>query len=191
MEDFNFFIPLNKSVNKNVDLIGIASTTSVDRDEEVMSEKALNMMVDDIRREGVNLFENHNHEWSNTLGVIKQADLVDNKVKIGINLDDPVTNPKIPALLNKLKKGIKLGLSVGGTVTKDRWEYDRELGKKIRVLDEVKIYEVSVVGIPSNSESFLTLPQAISKSLNSKKHLAKCPVCYTNYVKECPICLYQ
>jgi len=192
MEDFSFMIPLQKGVSS--DLIGVASTTSMDRDEEKMSEKALNMMVDDIKTVGVNLFGNHEHNWENTLGVIKEAELKDNQVHIGITLDDANTNPKVPMMMNKLKKGIKLGLSVGGTVTKDRFEYSKELGKRIRVLDEVKIYEVSVVGIPSNSDSFMSIPSAISKShkglnlYNSKL----CPCCYdTMKGEQCKTCLYK
>ena len=188
MQDFQFFIPLKKELN-NSDLTGVASTLTIDRDDEKMSEKALNMMVDDIRRQGVNLFGNHEHNWENTLGVIKQAELSGSKVKIGITLDDANTNPKVPMMLNKLKRGIKLGLSVGGTVTKDRWEYDREKEKKVRVLDEVKIYEVSVVGIPSNTESFLTIPQAITKQF--KQITKNCPCCFNKIEKSCNLCFWR
>lgn len=191
MTRFSYIIPLSKGTTS--DLIGTASTTSMDRDEERMSQKALNMMVEDIKTVGVNLFGNHEHNWENTLGVIKQAELVNNQVQIGITLDDAQTNPKVPMMMNKLKRGIKLGLSVGGTVTKDKWEYDKELGKKIRILDEVKIYEVSVVGIPSNADSFLSLNSAIGKSYKSNSlNISKsCPVCYTQYKEKCPLCLYQ
>ena len=66
-------------------------------------------------------------------------------------VDNPETNPKVEMLLEKLKRGINLGLSVGGTVTKEREEYFKEIGKKLEVIDGVKLYEVSVVGIPSNA----------------------------------------
>jgi HK97 family phage prohead protease len=188
-ENFNFIIPLKKDLAG--DLTGIASTTSVDRDEERMAPEALKNMVSDIKKEGVNLFENHEHGWQNTLGVVKDASLSGDKVMISISLDDPNTNPKIPMLLNKLKKGIRLGLSVGGNVTSFKWEYDKSIGKKIKVLDGVKIYEVSVVGIPSNTESFLTIPQAIAKSA-SLPELKKCFNCDTKTEeKECPICLTE
>lgn len=176
MADFNFIIPLSKGLNNS--LSGVASTTSVDRDEERMSAEALKMMVDDIKKQGVNLFGNHEHNWENTLGIIKDASLVNNQVAVKIDLDDPQTNQKIPMLLNKLGRGIKLGLSVGGNVLNYKWEYDRELGKKIKVLDKVKIYEVSVVGIPSNADSFLTIPQAIAKSARINKEYAVCPKCH-------------
>lgn len=173
MNDFGIIIPLQKEISG--ELTGIASAISVDKDDERMSEEALRTMVTDIKTLGVNLFGNHEHNWENTLGVIKQADLINNQVQIGITLDDPNTNPKIPMLLNKLGKGIKLGLSVGGNVLSYKWEYDKNLNKKIKVLDKVKIYEVSVVGIPSNSDSFLSIPQAIAKSAKMSK--GKCDIC--------------
>lgn len=189
MNEFNFIIPLQKEAEGH--LSGIASTTSVDRDDERMSENALKQMVDEIRKNGVNLFGNHEHNWENTLGVIKNADLVGKQVQIGIDLDDETTNPKIPMLLNKLNKGIKLGLSVGGNVTGFKWEYDKELGKKIKVLDKVRIYEISIVGIPSNADSFLTLPQAIAKSAGLHKERI-CPLCFTeNFENKCITCLYE
>lgn len=190
MKDFNFVIPLKKNIGPDADLIGIASTLSIDRDEERMSDKALSMMVNDIKRSGVNLFGNHEHNWENTLGFIKDADLIENQVKVKITLDEANTNPKVPMLLNKLKRGIKLGLSVGGTVTKDKWEYDKSVGKKVRILDEVKIYEVSVVGVPSNADAFVSIPNAINKSANLYNNI--CPVCF-DLMKgvKCNMCQYQ
>lgn len=188
MADFNFILPLQKNINSNT-LVGVASTTSVDRDEERMSHNALKMMVDDIKKNGVNLFENHEHGWHNTMGFINDATLVGDQVHVNIELDDATTNPKIPALLNKLKKGIKLGLSVGGNVQDFKWEYDRTLGKKIKVLDKVKIFEVSVVGIPSNADSFVSIPQAIAKSAKIPR-VVQCVNCWCETKDtRCPICL--
>lgn len=189
MNDFRIVFPLKKNLSDT--LVGIASTTSVDRDDEKMSTEALKKMVNDIKTKGVNLFENHEHGWANTLGVINDASLIDGKVHINISLDDPTTNPKIPMLLNKLARGIKLGLSVGGNVTSVKYEYDRTVGKKIKILDDVSIYEVSIVGIPSNTESFLTIPQAIAKSAKLKEPaIVKCPLCFSEVEKgACNLCL--
>ena len=186
---FNFYIDLKKG--KDCDLVGVASATSLDRDEEKMSDRALKMMVSDIRALGVNLFGNHEHNWENTLGIVKDAELVGNHIDVKIDLDDPTTNLKIPMLINKLNKGIKLGLSVGGNVTKETYEFDKELNKKIKVIDGVKLYEISVVGIPSNADAFLSIPQAIHKSAKSLNN-SKCYICYSKLEKGvCPICLWR
>ena len=183
---FNVYIPLEKDYAGD-SLLGIASTTSVDKDTEKMSEKALQEMERDIKELGVNLFENHEHKWENTLGVVHDAQLIDKQLKVKIKLDDPNTNPKIPVLLNKLARGIKLGLSVGGNVTSTKYEYDKSVGKRVKVIDGVKLYEISVVGIPSNSDSFLSLGEAISKSVKST-----CPCCLTKSSKsKCEVCYYE
>jgi HK97 family phage prohead protease len=189
MDNFEFFVPLQKG-NENT-LHGIASTLSIDRDEEKMSENALRDMEKEILMNGVNLFGNHQHDWENTLGVIKSARVNSRQLDVDIDLDNPRTNPKVVALLEKIKKGIKLGLSVGGAITKEREEYDRDLGKKVKVIDGVKLFEISVVGIPSNSDSFLTLPQAISKSAH--RFDCKCPICFSKMQSgdNCPLCFYK
>jgi HK97 family phage prohead protease len=191
-KQFNFYIPLQKDVSSNDMLIGVASTLSLDRDNEKMSEKALEEMENDIKTLGINLFGNHEHNWENTLGVIKEAQLNSDKLMVGIQLDDATTNPKVPMLLNKLARGIKLGLSVGGTVTKEKYEYDKEANKRVKVIDGVKLYEISVVGIPSNVESVLSIPNAINKCFKSiNLNIKKCPVCYSQMEKKCQICLYS
>lgn len=168
---FKFYLPLSKGTNDT--LTGIASTLSVDRDGERMSDNALKEMADEIIRNGVNLFSNHEHQWQNTLGVVKNAKVENNQLKIGIFLDDPNINPQVTQLLTKMKRGIKLGLSVGGTVTKERFELDKSTNRKVKVIDGVKLFEISVVGIPSNSDSFMSLPQAIGKSMKKgRRNLA-------------------
>jgi HK97 family phage prohead protease len=191
-KSFSFYIPLSKNTGES--LTGIASTLSLDRDSEKMSLNALKEMETDIKRLGVNLFGNHEHNWENTLGVIKEASLIDNQLFVDLTLDDPNTNPKIPMLLNKLAKGIKLGLSVGGQVMKEKWEYDKEANKKVKVIDGVRLYEVSVVGIPSNADSYLSIPTQISKSFKNTQqnvYISKCPLCYSNMEKKCKLCLFQ
>ena len=184
---FNVFIPLQKSNELNSELVGVASTLSRDRDDEKMSINALKDMVTGIKSLGVNLFGNHEHSWENTLGYIKDAELNGKQVDIKISLDDAETNPKIPMLLKKLEKGINLGLSVGGNVTKVKYDYDKVLGKKIKVIDGVDLLEISVVGIPSNADSSLSLTNAIMKSFEKK-----CPLCNSMMFKgECQLCLYD
>jgi HK97 family phage prohead protease len=194
---FNFYIPLTKSKESGLTIQGVASTISLDKDEEKMSFKALQMMNEQINSMAIPIFGNHEHNWENTLGVTKSSFLNGNELNISVNLDDPQLNPKIPQLLKKLELGIPLGFSVGGTVTDFKWEMDKEIGKRVKVIDGVKLYEVSVVGIPSNSDSFISIPNAISKSLHSKGLNIKrtshiCPLCFTQKGAntQCQICFY-
>lgn len=187
--NFQFFIPLQKGEDNS--LLGIASTMELDRDEEKMSENALADMEREINAHGVNFFGNHEHSWENTLGAIHKAKIQNGKLGIHIDLDDPETNPKIKMLLNKIKRGIRIGLSVGGSVTREREEYNKEAGKRIKVIDGVKILEVSAVGIASNAGSYATIQQAIAKSIYGRK--IECPACGTKmFEKErCGLCLWE
>jgi HK97 family phage prohead protease len=192
MEPFQFYIDLQKAMNNENELVGIASALSLDRDGEKMSERALKMMVNDIKSIGVNLFGNHEHNWENTLGFVKDAELVDGHVNVAIKLDNPATNQKVPMLLNKLKTGIRLGLSVGGSVTNEKWETDKIANKRVRVIDGVKLYEISVVGIPSNADAYISIPSAISKSAKGLNIIKSCPICYHSLLEnECKLCLWK
>lgn len=188
MQKFNFYIPLKKEAQGSDVLTGVASTISIDKDGERMSTKALEDMKNTIITSSVNLFGNHQHDWENTLGVVNHADLIDNRLHVRIQLDDPNVNPKVKQMLTKLARGIKLGLSVGGAVTDEKNEYDRELGKKVKIINGVKLYEISLVGIPSNSDSFVSIPSMISKCYTDKM----CPLCFGKFwAGECEMCLYS
>lgn len=194
MNDFSIYVPLNKSVTG--ELVGIASSMRVDRDDERMSKEALSMMAEEIKRNGVNLFVDHEHKIDNIVGTVKNAEIVDERLMIGVVMDDPETNPRVSSIFNKLKKGIKLGLSVGGNVTGFKWEHDRALGKKIKVLDKVNIYEISIVGIPSNADGVLGIPQAIAKSMKNNLRWEDaekdCPACYSPLTKSiCTACYWR
>lgn len=187
---FSFFVPFTKQkvypdIHKNAAggytlvqdgqivsdfyLEGIASTTSVDRDTEKMSEKALWKMKTEILDHPVNIFGNHDHNWENSLGVVKEADVRDGKFWVKILLDDPTTNPKIASLVAKLKKGIGLGLSVGGKVLDTFTEFDKALNKKVTVIDDLELYEISVVGVPANKECMMGIAGQIAKSAKLHK----------------------
>lgn len=187
MPDFTVLLPLKKSGEGS--LVGIASATSVDRDEERMSEACLDDMIAQFQAYKVPLMENHTHNWENTMGVIKSAQKVGDKAQVFIGLDNANTNPKIAMLLGKLDAGIPIGLSVGGNVVAKHTEYDKSLNKRITVMDKVKLYELSVVGIPSNADSYLSLGQAIAKSARFVKNCWACLAECGN--GECKLCLSQ
>jgi phage head maturation protease len=204
MQKFSFVMPLQKSETVNsIDgseenyLEGVASTLDVDRDTERMSEKALFKMQTDVLTQGVNLYGNHQHDWENTLGSITNAEITpDKQFKVKVLLDDKATNPKIPMLLSKIKRGIRLGLSVGGQVLNTKTEFDKALGKKVTIIDDLELFEISVVGVPSNKYTNLSIPKAIAKCLNlEKEEMYTCRDCgkkatYSEWQErgECPNC---
>lgn len=165
--DTYFQNPQTGAVGETWILSGIASTTNVDRDRERMSEKALRKMKDVALSKGINIFGNHEHNWENTLGVIKNSELLDGgqKWKIDALLDSPVTNSKIPMLINKKKTGINLALSIGGRVLSTYKEFDKALGDDITVIDDLEPLEVSIVGIAANGDcDNISISAQIAKS---------------------------
>lgn len=152
-----------------------------------MSPNALEDMRREVLERGVNLFGNHQHDWENILGGIPKGEINNNQLSVGIHLNK--SNPKYEQLLGTLNTpGVRLGLSVGGNVTKEYYEYNKSVGKKIKVIDGVQLYEISVVGIPSNYDACLNIGQAIAKCFNGSK---TCPVCYSEMNQKCEVCLYE
>jgi HK97 family phage prohead protease len=158
---------------------GYASDSSVDRDGDRMSPKALKSMQEAITA-GMNLFTDHNHGIWDTIGLITKAENRGGYLWLEARLENPEINPKSAALLHKMEIGEKVGLSIGGDMVGSHWEEDKALGKKVRVIDDVKLYEVSVVGLPSNANAYLL--GATYKSLGSlfiakEVHKMSCGLC--------------
>jgi len=188
MKDFNFFIPLKKgtSLGEHTQITevlpngetrtrykipGTASTNSLDRDDEIVSSDCLKDMVRQILAKKMPIFGNHQHDWENMLGYSNEAEATKKSMDISILTEYEETNPKITSLIGKLDAKMPIGLSIGGKVLKSHEEFKKELNKKITVLDQVNLLETSVVGIGSNPDAFLSIPQQISKSLKRTVNL--------------------
>lgn len=177
MNRFRAYVPFSKSYEQVIEatssspreidyfIEGVASTVSVDRDEERMSEKALQKMRNDIKTLGVNLFVNHSHNLEDIVGTIVDADVYSTSLGIKAKMADPEVNPKAKLILSNQSKGIKMGLSVGGRVTKTKKEFNKDLNKEIDIIDDLELYEVSVVGIPSNKDCEISIGHQIAKSM--------------------------
>jgi len=153
------------SVKKKYIIEGIASTIDIDLDEERMSETAIKSMADSAKGRTVPLRNAHKAEWDADLGVIFEVKSVDNdtKLKIKAELDNFEENSKARDLWAKLKKGTKLGLSIGGIVKDWCEEYNTDLNKNIRCFLEVLLAETSITKMPANPS---TLVRALTKSYN-------------------------
>lgn len=193
---FTKYIPLEKAGEDS--FLGIASSTSIDRDEEKMSPNALSEMCQTINVDHANLFGNHQYDWENILGGIDAAQKKDDSIQIRMNPNK--ANPKYAQLIGTMATpGVKLGLSVGGNVKKSHWEHDNDLGKKIKIIDSVDLYEVSVVGIASNPDGIVN--NVVTKSAKIRElnmgcafpvPLTKCPACWHDDANEvCDMCLYR
>lgn len=185
MDDFKIYLPLEKgafpsgSYEKIVEtnstgeprtrfkIKGIASTTSLDRDNEIVSKICLKSMETQINQKKLPIFGNHNHDWENMLGYTNVAIHKDNKLEIDILTDYVETNPKVLQMIGKVEGGMPLALSIGGKVVKSRPNKNKE-GVESKILDDVNLFETSIVGIGANQDAFLSLPDQITKSMEKK-----------------------
>ena len=124
---------------------GMASTSDVDRDEEIISPKAFESSIDDfLSKNPVLLFQ---HGWSDMpLGKIEKAEIRPNGLWI-----DPVILPTTVGkdVMKLVNAGVLRHFSVGFRAKKS--EFDEETD--IRTITDLELLEVSVVNIPANPEA--------------------------------------
>lgn len=159
-------------------LEGYASDTSLDRDGDRMSISALKAMNKAIE-EGMNLFLDHKHELMNTLGVILKSELRGDRLWIQARLEDPDINPLVKQIIHKMDIGERVGLSIGGDMLAHHDEFNNTIGKSVRVIDDVALYEISAVGLPSNAGAFAygTVFKSFDPAKAKELHKMTCNMC--------------
>lgn len=159
-------------------LEGYASDTSLDRDGDRMSISALKAMNKAIE-EGMNLFLDHKHELMNTLGVILKSELRGDRLWIQARLEDPDINPLVKQIIHKMDIGERVGLSIGGDMLAHHDEFNNTIGKSVRVIDDVALYEISAVGLPSNAGAFAygTVFKSFDPAKAKELHKMTCNLC--------------
>ena len=172
---FHLAMPIQKTASVTEDgetkmvIAGVASGASTDLEADRMTPAALGAFqkaveVGIVDKDGVHshipLRTGHRKEWSDILGWVTKATVDDdNNLWIEAELDE--TSSIARDLFHKLKVGsrpgkpLKLGFSVGGFITKARKEYDTLTKRAVRVIEDVLLDEISVVGSPAYAPSFL------------------------------------
>lgn len=166
-----FNIQLNAYLEKKVGedkkpsyyVSGVGSTTELDRQGEILSEKALMKMQNLSNEKRIPAFGDHDHSWKNTMGYIDSSQVIDGKWKPVIKLEDPELNEDSKMLINKMEHGTPIGLSIGGAVPDGATHYEKKDGKSVRIIDDIELYELSFVGIPANQSG--SVISYIAKSL--------------------------
>lgn len=184
---FKFFTNTIKAVEENGSryIVGVASSTSIDRDNDRMSEAALQTMKSTAEA-NLTLYTNHEYKIPDDLfgscveATIKaQRDETPIVVKNNNNEEEIFTfspqsleikikvvsdsvNQKAGQIYQALKEGVNIGLSIGGAVKKLVTVKDAINGTVHNLIDSIDLYEISVVGIPSNADA---MNLAIAKSI--------------------------
>ena len=146
---------LLKSADGHYYLRGIVSDDKVDHDGDRISLDLLAKWADTINTGNINVFTDHSHQLWDTVGVWKNAVVKDGQLWAEARLEDPTVNPKVAALIAKFEAGERIGISIGGDMTKSEDEFDYHANKPVRKITEANLFEASLVGIPSNQRAYV------------------------------------
>ena len=143
---------------------GFASTTDQDRFDDVISEAALRRSAKQLQY-AKTVFLNHRYH-ENPIGIVvdsrfKTDKTTDTKgifVKAGISK----TAPDVWTLI---QEGAYNAFSIGGRMKKTIFDEDRE----VRVVKDMDLYEVSVVGMPANPKAFFNVAKSYIESEKAKE----------------------
>lgn len=181
--DFKLTMPIKKCYEKDIDgvthmyIAGLASGVGIDHHGERMAASAIQAFAKAVE-EGVYLpngelsliplRSGHRKEWDDILGYVVKAE-IDSDYNLWIEAELDETSSVARDLFAKLnappkpKKPLQLGFSVGGRVKKAGFEFDPMSKSKIRVIEDVLLREISVVGSPAYPTAYV---EALEKSVN-------------------------
>ena len=155
-KEFKVYSPLtSKSVDRfltkseedgsdeRIMLEGIASTTSRDLHDEIVSSAAIESMAEQAMV--LNIHGDHWYDLQDVIGAIKESTVEDKQLKIKFL----ITKRHTPDIKDLLETGVRLGLSIGGYVT----NYD----EKNRIINEIELHEISLTAMPANWDTFGTV----------------------------------
>ncbi len=118
---------------------GVASSTSLDRQRERMTRKAIAKMQ---QYQGIDLLPSHQAGPLEELGTVEQCWADNDSFRLKARLDE--SSPQAMRLFKRLAEGRQYSLSVGGRVTGAYWDFDPEAGARIRHIDDVTLDHVAV-----------------------------------------------
>lgn len=155
-------MPFEKTVSddgKDLQLFGgIATSTDLDRDNERMGKSIIPKIAKSL--DGATVFFNHDTKGLG-VGKVLKSEVSGSGDRVMINVI-PTKAAKMADVVTQINEGILKSFSIGGRILKFEDSYDKVLKKDVKVITDVEIYEVSVVGIPANKNASIT--NCIAKS---------------------------
>lgn len=134
-------------------LVGEASNMKIDRQNDKISPEFMKKMVKQAK--GLPLLLDHWASIDNAIGVIKQAEEIDEKMIIKARIEPPLDkktgegNADVKKIIEKRELGIPIGLSIGGRIFAAEDFYDDQAKKKYRLLLDGELYEISATVLPA------------------------------------------
>jgi starvation-inducible DNA-binding protein len=158
---------------------GTTSSTIRDLHGDEMTYNALKSM-ERTAKQNMTIWLNHEYKVPDDLfgsvtdaRIVKRIDETGQEVydlDVDIKVCPEDENPEAIRAYKAIKRGVKLGLSIGARVERVSKRFDEKSGEDTYVIDSVKLMEASVVGIPANQRSYL---QNAVKSLRSATNISE------------------
>lgn len=182
--EFNVVFPFKKMGEEEGDngfiqhvLSGVASDTSVDRDDDQVEKTFIASMKK--QAPGLPMFIDHDHIVDGTIGHIEKVSGDDETFFIERGILEPAWdpekmptgNPHVTKILMKLKAGTPLGWSIAGRVTKAVKRYNADLKKTVRKLIDGVLMECTVTPWNSNEGAYVGLVKSFRKNMGYDKEL--------------------
>ena len=142
---------------------GLASGTNVDLQTDRVEPSVIDgfkkcieegIILPNGKLSAIPLLSGHRKEWDDVLGFITKAE-VDEEYNLWIEAELDETSNGADELYRKLQKGVELGFSVGGKILQVSHEWSPELQKKVRVIEDAIVNEISVTSKPANPKTFV------------------------------------
>lgn len=148
LKKFKVYAPPDKKAyglneDGTLTITGIASTTNEDLDGEIITPDALQSLERQVV--GLNLHLDHNHNYDGGIGVITEAEIQDNSLRI-----TAIVLPEYAgSILQKLSLGMNMGFSIGGIPVIN--------SGNSRVINDFILLEVSLTLLPANWDTYGTV----------------------------------
>jgi hypothetical protein len=151
---------------------GVASSTCVDRQSERMSQAAIERMS---LSSGLRLMPSHRAAPSRGLGVIEECWVDDSEFRVRGRLD--AGSPDARRLYERLRRGRRYGLSVGGRVRAAHWEHDPSAERSVRVIDDVALDHIALCrpSEAANPSTYLSVMGQAAGALEANCASSACP----------------
>ena len=166
--DFKIFtnaLKAYESEDGDLHVSGTTSSSIKDLHGDEMSLDALKEMQR-TAAENMTVFLNHNYNVPEDLfgsvrdaRIVKRYDAATGQEVYDLDIDVRVVgedeNPEAMRAYRAIKRGVKLGLSIGARVEKASRKTNKDSGEESILIEKVRLMEASVVGIPANQRSYL------------------------------------
>lgn len=160
--NFRVYVPIQKSnlnTDENgeiqlnpdgtLDIEGIASTTNVDLQKDIILPSAIESMKKQLLTKPINLHGDHNYSLNGVLGSVNKVfDSSNDKLHIGCR----ILKNHAPMVKEMLENNIALGYSIGGKPTAYTKNNVGGYGVK-----DLNLYEISLTPFPANMDTLGTV----------------------------------